>query len=402
MHDHTCQHNMGKQRISIVPACAKSISHMSLLYGHSTCITREYGETMEAVHQKMIRTHQLLPSLIQKPATPTHLLTWLEAELNNLNSIYTSYQPLIQAATHLLQKEPSFDGIPVSSMCMERSLLPFLGDAFSWLTGTTTTMGHQLNQFKDQPVDLHSTESTRDPCLHHINTQCYQICNSNRQATYQHINGHDRKDTAGYNNTVPYYTFPIQQHQLPSDHITHRIHLGQPLGFSTLYERNHPSHHGLYWCSYYRNTLATHPTCSRSEKVLRYIDEALPSMMHLPISSEDTLHFYRYLCTHILIADEQFLLLIDMPIQDHTQQVEIYEVFRLDIPHGNYSLCFDIENKYLGITLDETSTIGILEDQFQTCKRTNRQFCILNAPLLPPANVPTCLSSLNTKDRNSI
>ena len=45
------------------------------------------------------------------------------------------------------------------------------------------------------------------------------------------------------------------------------------------------------------------------------------------ISPEDALHFYRYLFTHILIADEQFLLLIDVPIQDHTQQLEIYEVF---------------------------------------------------------------------------
>ena len=89
--------------------------------------------------RQMIRTCQLLPSLIWKPAAPTHLLTGLEAELNNLNSIYTSYQQLIQTATQLLQKEPSFNGIPVSSKHMKRSLLPFIGDALSWLTSTATT-----------------------------------------------------------------------------------------------------------------------------------------------------------------------------------------------------------------------------------------------------------------------
>ena len=73
--------------------------------------------------------------------------------------------------------------------------------------------------------------------------------------------------------------------------------------------------------------------------MLSHIEEMLPSTMHLPISSEDTLHFYRYLCTYLLIADEQFLLLINVPIQDHTQQMEIYEVFNLDIPHGNFSAC---------------------------------------------------------------
>ena len=76
--------------------------------------------------------------------------------------------------------------------------------------------------------------------------------------------------------------------------------------------------------------------------MLKQIEETLPSTMHLPISSEDALYFYRYLHTHVLIADEQFLLLIDAPIQDHTQQMEIYEVFNLDIPHRNFSACYDI------------------------------------------------------------
>ena len=57
-------------------------------------------------------------------------------------------------------------------------------------------------------------------------------------------------------------------------------------------------------------------------KMLLHMEETLPSTMHLPVSSEDTLHFYRYLCTHISIADEQFLLLIDVPIQDHAQNLK--------------------------------------------------------------------------------
>ena len=85
-------------------------------------------------------------------------------------------------------------------------------------------------------------------------------------------------------------------------------------------------------------------------KILKYIEETLTFTLYLPISSDDTLHLYRYLCTHILIADEQFHLLINVLIQDHTQEIEVYKVFNLDIPHGNYSLCYDIENKHLGDT----------------------------------------------------
>ena len=45
--------------------------------------------------------------------------------------------------------------------------------------------------------------------------------------------------------------------------------------------------------------------------MLRHRESELPLPMHLPISLDDTLHFYRYLNTHVLIAEGQFLLLID-------------------------------------------------------------------------------------------
>ena len=42
---------MGKLRISIVPACTKSLPHSSLLDDHRSYITRKDREAMEAVHQ---------------------------------------------------------------------------------------------------------------------------------------------------------------------------------------------------------------------------------------------------------------------------------------------------------------------------------------------------------------
>ena len=60
-------------------------------------------------------------------------------------------------------------------------------------------------------------------------------------------------------------------------------------------------------------------------EMLVHIKAELPLTMHLPVSLDDTLHFYRYLCTHILVVEEQFLPLIDVPIQDCTQQLKIYQ-----------------------------------------------------------------------------
>ena len=61
-------------------------------------------------------------------------------------------------------------------------------------------------------------------------------------------------------------------------------------------------------------------------QMLSHIEEALPLTMHLPVSFKDTLHFYWYLHTHVLIANNQFLLVIDVPIQDCTQQLALYKV----------------------------------------------------------------------------
>ena len=52
------------------------------------------------------------------------------------------------------------------------------------------------------------------------------------------------------------------------------------------------------------------------QKMLSHIEETLLPTLHLLVLLEDTLHFYPYLCTHILIANKQFLLLIAVPIQD--------------------------------------------------------------------------------------
>ena len=57
-----------------------------------------------------------------------------------------------------------------------------------------------------------------------------------------------------------------QQLKLSANYTSHPIHLGQPPGFTTLYEGSCPTHHGLYWCSNYRNTTVTCATHQRSER----------------------------------------------------------------------------------------------------------------------------------------
>ena len=138
------------------------------------------------------------------------------------------------------------------------------------------------------------------------------------------------------------------------------------------------------------------------QKMLQHIVDTLPPTLHLPISPLDTLHFYQYLCTHVLIENKQFLLLIDIPIQDRACQITIHEVFTLDIPCGNYSAHYNINTRYFGVTKDATMGLKLSSTQFEICKQANGQFCHIPTPFQPLANPPTCIAALYAKSAASI
>ena len=136
--------------------------------------------------------------------------------------------------------------------------------------------------------------------------------------------------------------------------------------------------------------------------ILRHIESELPSMMHLPISSNNTLHFYQYLNTHVLIVDGQLSLLIDVSIKNRGQQLQIYEVFCLPVPHSNLSAEYKVNYKYIGVTCDEAKAVAITNLQYIACQHINRQFCRINAPLQTPTNPSSCVTALYTKNDKAI
>ena len=61
-----------------------------------------------------------------------------------------------------------------------------------------------------------------------------------------------------------------------------------------------------------------------------------------------------------------------------------------------------MDNRYLGITCDETKAVEISEQQFSTCQMANRQFCSINAPLQPLANPPSYMGAIYAKKKAGI
>ena len=104
-----------------------------------------------------------------------------------------------------------------------------------------------------------------------------------------------------------------------------------------------------------------------------------------------------------MIENKQFLLLIDIPIQERAHQITIHQVFTLDIPHGNYSARYDISTRYFRVTKDATMGMELSVAQFQTCQQqANGQFCHITTPFQPLANPPPCIATLYAKSKTGI
>ena len=282
------------------------------------------------------------------------LLSTLQVELSNIKDINNSDETTITSAIKLLQSNQ-----PQTHICHKRSLLPFLGDALSWFTGTATTK--DIQSIKTRINQLIATQASQQETLVHI----ISILNITRHATQVNRCGinalmdavratsHDINNL--YNLTTSLAT-SINFHQL----ILHIRSVFANLCDSLNYIQMVSTHTMDYNDAATSGTLSPHvlPVVDL-QRMLKHIADTLPPTLHLPISPEDTLHFYRYLHTHILIENKQFLLLIDMPIQDRSRQITFHEILTLNIPHGNYSAHYDVDTKYLGITKDATIAVEL-------------------------------------------
>ena len=318
----------------------------------------------------MDRTHQLLQLLSQQLFAPTQLLATLQVELANSNDIYISYKLTIIPAINLLTMDPSFDGHCNHNNCIRRSLLPFLGDTLSWLTGTSTTK--EVNNIKKRVNQLIEAQSTQQETLVHIisilNVILY-VAQVNRHSINVQMDKVDETvhDVNNLYNLTTSLVTSLSFHQL----IFHIKSVLANLQDSLPYIRTVSMHTMDYVNAATTGTLSLHILPIMDLKMLSHLEETLPPTLHPAISLEDTLHFYRYLYTHVLITNKQFLLLIDVPIQDRSQQLSIYKIFTLDTPHGNFTAQYDINTQYLGNTQDKTMAVEMSPHQFSICQEAN-------------------------------
>ena len=169
-----------------------------------------------------------------------------------------------------------------------------------------------------------------------------------------------------------------------------------------LYKKSHHAHNGLHRCSHNLNTF-TSCTTSRSSQdgaithwgsttldhVVTSFIRRYPSLLQIPTHPHfdcrwtvPTTHW----CTHTGLCPAAW---------------NIWSL-QLSNTSQNFSACYNIDSKYLGITYDKRKSVEISEQQFSICQKANRQFCSIDAPFQPIANPPPCIAAICTKNKGGI
>ena len=209
--------------------------------------------------RQLTRTQQFLRTLEQHPSASTQLLTTLQLELSNIQDIYKSSEPTIISAVNLLNSNQ-----PQPITRCKRSLLPFLGTALSWLTGTATTK--DICSIKTRINQLIAMQSSQCNTLVHI----ISILNVMRYATQ--VNRHSinnlidaiQTTTQDINNLYNLTT------SLALSVTFNQMILHIRSVFANLCNSMHyllytfHTYHGLHRCHHLRHTITPCPTCCGS------------------------------------------------------------------------------------------------------------------------------------------
>ena len=209
-------------------------------------------------------------------------------KFTNINSIYQSYEPTIQMAIQLLRTEPVLDKLTTADNPQpKRSPLPSLGYALYWLTRMdtmkdTTEIKWQVNLLIQEQIQQHIIS------ILNITWNTTQV---NRQKLNEVMDAL-QKANDGMNilfNITDILMQCMRYHQIYTlcPHF-----IGLPQGLSHIHET---SCH-IQWIMWMQQWLIYY---HQIHSLLRCIKAKLPSIIHLPMSLDNTLHFiniWRHMC----------------------------------------------------------------------------------------------------------
>lgn len=338
----------------------------------------------------------------------THFQT-LENELNLLNR---SHEKIVN----------SFSQFKLFQSRTKRSLLPFLGDALSFIAGTPSES--DLQAIRDNVKTLSNNQGK----IQHVVKQSLSLINMTHDKVVENRQRINKINDGMREIISSVYSIQEELQKELTENVSWKLFLNFYLQARSIINN---ASEMILELNFYLEELQVQLnmlslgkvapitiTPNQLEETLGAIQDKLPESLRLPLNPKSNIwEYYRMLTCSVVFDNDQILVVISIPLIDRGNQFEIFKVYNLPIP--NHELMqtkltddssdkrhlvanYQLEAKAIAINQQRTRYILLADDELKRCSNPLISFCEFKSPIYPVNWSKFCIVALLTGSEKRI
>ena len=300
-----------------------------------------------------------------------------------------------------IQSSEIEDVLVVHKTRSKRSLLPFLGNLLSGLTGVATEdevkiINQQIALMTKNDEELtHIVENS----ITVVNVTKHQLDHISRTVNSV-MDAMETFQQVAYNTTKELFE-RIDHEDLLFKCLAHPTLIMNTLLHNVATASMHlTSLHNLITDTLQGRLTTNVIRPNQLLKLLQDIDKNTAQDLFLPYDlKQDLLHYYRDLSTHLTMSATGPTIVLSIPLKSLVSTFTFYQVMRFPVPYRDTSLLlsYSIPHPYLALSKDYTKVVYLTEKEFFSCTQAKGSLCHFQSPIRFSEQVATdCSTSLVT------
>ena len=294
----------------------------------------------------------------------------------------------------------------------KRSLIPFVGDALSFLFGTVSNTDLTNIRFNIKKLAGNQKQ------IAHVVAESLTIVNSTRVEVSENRQTINKllADVGKLDNKLLNITQVLENRILDLEEMI-QVYLQIDLAleefkrsFSEFSDQIERFHLKLNMLAIGKLTPSL-ITPAKLQSLLLEIQNQLPFSLKLPADLRAELwNFYRVLTCETHIDDENIITIITIPLLNTNYELDIFKIHNLPIPYRTdndsraYTLVaqYELETTYIAVDKHRTRVVLLSESESQICTKEHLGFCPIQSPIYSISTSRSCVMALFMRNDEKI
>ena len=123
---------------------------------------------------------------------------------------------------------------------------------------------------------------------------------------------------------------------------------------------------------------------NKFKKLLLEIQNEIDSRFQMPFDVRtELMKYYQYLTCDVFQSLHGFGIVLSIPLVSVNSKFDIYEVINVPVPYTNTSFLFmyDVSHKYIAMSYDHTKFVYLSSSEFEKCSNVHSKFCHITSAI---------------------